>query len=848
MAEKIILIEPDARLRGQMASFFVSRDYIVSEAGSVGEALAALTHFKPSVALVNTPLDEDAATVAFAVRQSPQVALVVMGQPAALDEFRLAVGFEVRPQAFLEKPFTAKQLATQVDAALRALREAAQSKEEAREASARLGDEVGALAEALAQLARKRPSAENSAGSAAPAPAPDPSEPVISAAPGVALPEVDAGRPAEDRSILKPMAPADPHDPRGIYGAITMAELFYNCFRDLYSGRLLLKRGEVWKSVRLMSGRPVQAASNVLSENLGALLVAAGRITPEQSERSIALAREGAGRQGEILVRMGLLTREALRAALRDQVRTRIVACFQWTDAEYGLGYEPGGAEVEDSEVNPLALIFEGVHTGAPIEPLVRHYDGALRRFVVTTPRFADYQALLRDRPQAAEIAALCDGNRVLAEVLGESSLTFTDTLRVVRALEVMQCVALGEARPLASSSTAPRRVRPVGSPSGDLARPAWPPSTGSVDTMPRRFTSVPIEARPPPPSSPPLARRDTVSVAPPARPTGDLVRPPATTSSGFHRSAPRPTSTGAPVVRPSEPSGSFRAVPRTALAPAPASQPPERPSVAGMRPPLPRTPSRSSQDTLVPADAPTPAALLLQEIERIEKSENLYEVMGLEISVSLRAVRDQSQRLLRLLNADQVARLDEGLLDRARQAARRVAEATETLGSRPLRESYEALHMPLPTGRVGVDLLAAESSFNKGQVCSQYGLLEKAQRFFTLAVEQDPHQALYRVFLAHATYVQAPADDKRARGKALDEAREALESVSGRDDAWMLAADMALGLANPDLAVRLYNKALDINSGNARAREALTAIERGDNKTPETRGGGLLNKLFSRR
>lgn len=847
MAEKIILIEPDARLRGQMASFFATRDYIVSEAGSVGEALSALTHFKPSVALVNTPLDEDAATVAFAVRQSPQVALVVMGQPAALDEFRLAVGFEVRPQAFLEKPFTAKQLATQVDAALRALREAAQSKEEARAASARLGDEVGALAEALAQLARKRPSAEAPTGSAAPPPAPDPSEPVISAAPGVALPEVDVASPVEDRSILKPMVPADPHDPRGIYGAITMAELFYNCFRDLYSGRLLLKRGDVWKSVRLLSGRPVRAASNVQSENLGALLVAAGRITPEQSERSIALAREGAGRQGEILVRMGLLTREALRAALRDQVRTRIVACFQWTDAEYGLGYEPGGAEVEDSEVNPLALIFEGVHTGAPIEPLVRHYDGALRRFVVTTPKFGDYQALLRDRPQAAEIAALCDGNRVLAEVLGESSLTFIDTLRVVRALEVMQCIALGERRPLASS-TAPRRVRPVGSPSGDLARPAWPPSTGSVDTMPRRFTSLPIEVRPPPPSSPPLPRRDTVSVAPPARPTGDLVRPPATTSSGFHRS--RPTSAGAPVVRPSEPSGSFRAVPRAAAAPAPApaSQPPERPSVTGMRPPLPRTPSRPSQDTLVPAEAPTPAALLLQEIERIEKSENLYEVMGLESSVSLRAVRDQSQRLLRMLNVDQVVRLDEGLLDRARQAARRVAEATETLGSRPLRESYEALHLPLPTGRVGVDLLAAESSFNKGQVCSQYGLLDKAQRFFALAVEQDPHQAHYRVFLAHATYVQAPADDKRSRGKALDEAREALESVGGRDDAWVLAADMALGLANPDLAVRLYNKALDINSGNARAREALAAIERGDNKTPEGRGGGILNKLFSRR
>ncbi|MEZ4435981.1 MAG: tetratricopeptide repeat protein [bacterium] len=252
----------------------------------------------------------------------------------------------------------------------------------------------------------------------------------------------------ERRYALEPMVPQGPTDPRGIYGTVTLPQLLYRCFSDLFTGRLIIRRGPVRKQVILSNGRPIGAESNIRSESLGYLLLRDGVIDQAQLAQSVRVARQMGIRQGEALVRIGAITAEALPDYLRRQLRGRLLGCFAWSGADYGLVYEPDvRAAREAVELNPLVLIFDGIKTSFPVGPLVHHFDARNRSPVRATERLRDYATMLRPFADDLRVAALCDGQRTLGEVLSASPFSLIDTLRVLRALEITGCVEFGEAR-----------------------------------------------------------------------------------------------------------------------------------------------------------------------------------------------------------------------------------------------------------------------------------------------------------------------------------------------------------------------------------------------------------------
>ncbi|MCB9548173.1 MAG: hypothetical protein H6706_20340 [Myxococcales bacterium] len=868
------------RLRAQLARFLGTQGHEAREAGSVGEALALLQMFGAGLTLVllNTPLDEDAATVGFAVRRSaPNAALVLMGQETAVSEFRLAVGGEIRPEATLEKPFTARQLSTLITEVGEAYRAARSNEAAERETSAQLDEDVGALEAVLAGLGRGGPGR----GEAASIPPPFGGSPISEddAAfvdqsldgylddedipgiddslldPAMVSVEVAGGL---DAYTLTPMVPDSPHAPRGIYGPITVAELIYNCFRDLHSGLVVIQRGEAIKTLRVMNGRPVQAESNVRSETLGTMLQQAGRITEDQRRRSVAMAKRGRLRQGEALVRLGAIQPEDLRDALREQVRARILGAFAWTNAAYGLSYDPEVAVgIEPVEINPLMLIFEGVRSTFPLGPLLKRYDDCARRFVQATPRLSDYTGMLREYRQGLEIAHLCDGNRVLTDVLRDSPVGLVDTLRLLRALELMACIQLTEERASAPqrigrASTPPRRVTGW---TTDGFSPEPPPRT--TGPLPQSGSRSPLARQV---SRPPSAAPRTITIPPsappppgepvPTRPSNGPASQRPQTGASHYRSGGRTTDGG----RAATPSGAYRALPRReaseGAAPRPATAgaretptrttgPVERPSMSGLRPPVRQT-SR---------EEPVSSSLegVVSLIRRIAAAKNHYEALGMDPTAPSRALADEGRVLLRRLHPDRVMEEDPLLLEEARTVARKLAEAVEVLADRRRRVTYDALTLPAPPLGRGVDLLGAEASFNKGLICLQHSLPEKARDFFNLAIEQDPHQGFYKIHLTSVSFALTPADDRRARTRLMEEAREVVEAT-GKDEAWCMVADMAMQLGSTDVATRLYNRALQVNSGCTRAREGLLAIERGNEPQADARNTGLFGKIFTRR
>src|SRR3954465_3966632 len=94
---------------------------------------------------------------------------------------------------------------------------------------------------------------------------------------------------------------------------------------ELATGKLVLRRGKVSKTVDLVNGNPVSTASTPRDETLGHFLVSSGVITEDQHRTAVQRAATAGGKLGEALVSLGALTVEQLIEQLGRQARHKIV-------------------------------------------------------------------------------------------------------------------------------------------------------------------------------------------------------------------------------------------------------------------------------------------------------------------------------------------------------------------------------------------------------------------------------------------------------------------------------------------------------------------------------------------
>lgn len=891
MGERLLLVESDSTLCGQLARFLKTLGYKVDAVDSVGAALAALRSAPPALTLLDAQLDEDPATIAFATRQC-DAGLIIMGRPEIADALVIDIGVEVSPDQVLHKPFSAQDLSNIVQGAIKARADKAEAEERRLLARNELDDQLGALQAALGELTGAQDPAglaepdpladEPPAPAEAPASAPHgllvgsepdaaefttptpptgaparaadrasaepPDAPERPKAPGVvsttdslldasALPDVPlASIELIAQFAMRPMTAESPLDPRGIYGPVTMPELLYNCFRDLFSGWLMLRRGAVTKTVLLRGGRPVFAHSNVKAETLGTMLVSAGRLSPEDSERSLRYADALGIRQGEAIVRLGMLSESELRDGLRDQLTARLVNCFSWSSAEYGLTYDPEASEgTEASEVNPLVVIFEGVKTRYPLAPLMAHYDQLIRQAPRSTPRLADYATMLRAYREELVLVESCDGTRSLGEVLAISPLGLIGTLRVMRALESMNCLTYGSVSksagpaPVRARTTGARAVRPSGRGSDGLrtvrragkdaaARSEKTTDTGRVSGSYRTL------------------RGDERTITGSHR----TLRPAGAHSSGIRRAGTRRTDqategasprTGGPASRGPASRG-------------PASRGPA--SRGASRGPVPRRTVNTTGQRVTggPSAGSTPAEAPSALVARLEAAADSYALLGVSHTANRATISKASAQLMRTLT-QLTTHGDPDVERSARALFAVVKKAGEALTNPQRRRAYDALNLPIPAA-TGTDLVAAESDFKLGRICMASAAMDRARSYFERAAVQDPHQAIYQVYLAWATFGLASDVDRRARMQAVELAREALKTDGSRDDGYVLLGRMYQALNSHDQAVRAFSKALEINSGNTEARTGLKQLE--TDQAESKKDAGLFGNLFGRR
>ncbi|HTJ41835.1 MAG TPA: DUF4388 domain-containing protein [Kofleriaceae bacterium] len=129
-----------------------------------------------------------------------------------------------------------------------------------------------------------------------------------------------------------------------------------------FTGRLVLRRASLEKTIFFDGGRPVFAKSNEGTDRMGQLLVREGKITAEQFASCDAAVRETGRRMGEILVDRGYLKRRELLPAVRRHVEDIVYSTFAWSSGEYRV-IAGDGAESERIRLSrdPAAMVLEGV-------------------------------------------------------------------------------------------------------------------------------------------------------------------------------------------------------------------------------------------------------------------------------------------------------------------------------------------------------------------------------------------------------------------------------------------------------------------------------------------------------
>ncbi|HEY0194292.1 MAG TPA: tetratricopeptide repeat protein, partial [Kofleriaceae bacterium] len=140
---------------------------------------------------------------------------------------------------------------------------------------------------------------------------------------------------------------------------------------DLYdrlaTGKLVLKRGRVTKTVDLVNGNPVSTSSSTRDESLGHFLVAGGVLNEDQHRDAVHHAARAGIKLGEALVFLQMLSVEQLIDQLARQARHKIVQALRWPQGAWR--FDASSQAADGAQLRMVEVVLEGLYETAIEDP-----------------------------------------------------------------------------------------------------------------------------------------------------------------------------------------------------------------------------------------------------------------------------------------------------------------------------------------------------------------------------------------------------------------------------------------------------------------------------------------------
>jgi DNA-binding NarL/FixJ family response regulator/curved DNA-binding protein CbpA len=229
--------------------------------------------------------------------------------------------------------------------------------------------------------------------------------------------------------------------------------------RDQVSGSLALSAGKDAKQVYLIDGRPVFVQSTNQEETLCRMLLADGLLTEEQYREAMIRVGESGKKLGTVLTSLGYLSSEDISFHLSGQTLRKVSRCFAWPHGAYKLHRDKTyPANAPTFEADPAAVLLDAYGRYVESAVIEAGYERDKSKFVF--PGGATEMAAMRAQLSAdtERLLDAADGAHTLSDVVGESALGLTYTLRVLSALIAFGALRLGvvERRPAVAAREAP--------------------------------------------------------------------------------------------------------------------------------------------------------------------------------------------------------------------------------------------------------------------------------------------------------------------------------------------------------------------------------------------------------
>jgi hypothetical protein len=198
------------------------------------------------------------------------------------------------------------------------------------------------------------------------------------------------------------------------------------------SGRLLIQRGDMERSLLWKEGDIVFAQSNSIDHTLGKFLLRNGKITAEQYDESRRKVT-ATTRHGKILVQMGAISPKDLWWGVKNQVLEIIYSLFAWKEGSFAF-YEREDDTIGERivlQLNTSSVIMEGIRRldeSARIQERIPSLEMVVSRLPGVQPNFAE---LDMSEPEI-EVYNNISGNLTVRELIGKSDLTEFEVTRIL--------------------------------------------------------------------------------------------------------------------------------------------------------------------------------------------------------------------------------------------------------------------------------------------------------------------------------------------------------------------------------------------------------------------------------
>ncbi len=239
--------------------------------------------------------------------------------------------------------------------------------------------------------------------------------------------------PQSDRWAPLPLSQQDQEGDLSSPNAVP--ELFFNLWRNQFSGRVDFLRDALHKSIFFEKGSPVDAHSNENADRYEEYLYRIGKLERAHCQVILQTGLNGSRRIGAFLVSKGQLKPEELFTCASAHLREVVISLFGWEEGTCQFFTQ---SVAEDARVtldaDPRALIVEGIRR-KHLLPTLMGTLGSPSTVVSLVANAIPNWSVLKLTQDELRVITLIDGMRTIEELVFNSKL---DALRIYHLLSAL--------------------------------------------------------------------------------------------------------------------------------------------------------------------------------------------------------------------------------------------------------------------------------------------------------------------------------------------------------------------------------------------------------------------------